>query len=111
MNTDEHLDKARRLQATLGKLDDHDDYEMIIETCHGAALHLIACITERRKKSHLDTHKGLARFLDDSDLPELASLFRELESLRTGRFYGGKGDGRSAKRAKHILGEIEAQLH
>ena len=111
MNTDDHLEKARRLKATLSKLDDHQDYEMIVETCHGAALHLIACVTEQRKKSHMDTHKGLARFLDELDLPELASLFRELEALRTGRFYGGKEDGRSAKRSKEILAEIEAELH
>jgi len=111
MNINDHLEKAQRLKATLAKLSDEQDYEMIIETCHAAALHLIACVAERRKKAHLDTHKGLARFLDDLELPGLASLFRELEALRTGRFYGGKGDGKSAKRAKAILGDIEADLH
>ncbi len=111
MKITDHLEKARRLKATLSKLGDHEDYETIIETCYAAALHLIACVAERRRKSHLDTHKGLARFLDDQDLPELASLFRELEALRIGRFYGGKGDGRSAKRSKEILAEIEAELH
>ncbi len=111
MNIDDHLEKAQRLRATLGKLSDEQDYETIIEACYAAALHLIACVAERRKKAHLDTHKGLARFLDDQGLPELASLFRELDALRTGRFYGGKGNGRSARRAKDILGEIEAEFH
>lgn len=68
-------------------------------------------ISDRRRKRHHDTHKGLVTFLDDNDLPDLAKAFRRLEILRTGRYYGDQGDGKSAKEAKEILDEIKAALH
>ena len=111
MNPREHLEKARRLKGTALKSDDEDDYEMIVQSCFDAAVHIVACVTDTRKKTHLDTHKGLAMFLDGQGLPDIAALVRELEMLRTGRFYGAKGNGKSSKRAKEIIREIEAGLH
>ncbi len=111
MQSDGHRKKAERFERTMRKLKDEPDYETIVEGCYAAAVQYIAAITERRRKRHLDTHKGLAKFLDDSDLPDLASAFRQLEILRTSKYYGGQGNGSSAKEAKQILEEIKAALH
>ncbi len=111
MQPNGHRAKAERIERTMRKLEDGPDYETIIEDCYATAVQYIAVICERRRKRHLDTHKGLAKFLDDNDLPDLAGAFRQLEILRTGKYYGGQGNGRSAKEAKHILEEIKATLH
>ena len=111
MNADGHRRKAERLEATLRKLADDADFEMVIEACYAAAIHYIALVSDRRTRQHQDSHKVLPKFLDDRNLPDLATLFRELESLRTPKYYGGQGDGTSAKEARRILAEIKAKLH
>jgi len=111
MRREEHLAKADRLRDTLSKLDHEKDYETVIETCFAAAVQLLACVADRRRGRHHDTHKGLAHFLQEADLPDLAVSFRELESLRTSRFYGGQKDGKAARRAREVLDEIKTQLH
>ena len=111
MQPEGHRQKAERLERTMRKLEDGPDYETIIEDCYAIAVQYNAVISERRRKRHLDTHKGLTKFLDDHDLPALARAFRRLEFLRTGRYYGGQGDGKAAKEAKEILDEIKAALH
>ncbi|HLB68219.1 MAG TPA: hypothetical protein VJN63_07130 [Thermoplasmata archaeon] len=111
MNPDGHRDKAGRLEKSIAKLDAAADFEMIIEGCYQAAIHVIALACERRLSKHHDTHKGLLPFLDREGLQELAAAFRELESLRESKFYGGKGDGKSAKEARRVLGEIQEKLH
>ena len=93
------------------KLSDDPDYETIIEACFAAAVQYVAIISDRRTKRHLDTHKGLPKFLDDSGLEDLAASFRELELLRTSKYYRAKGDGKSAREAKRILAETKAKLH
>jgi len=111
MRSEDHRKKAERLEETLAKLSDEPDYETIIEDCYAAAVQYIAMICELRRRKHLDTHKGLPRFLDENSLSDLAASFRELELLRTAKYYGGQRDGRSAKEAKRILAEIKAKLH
>lgn len=102
-----HKRKAERLEKTISKLSDAADYETIVEACHTAAVHHIAVLCEIRRRKHLDAHKGLARFLDANGMADLAVLFRDLEGLRTAKYYGGQGDGKSAKEAKRILAEIK----
>ena len=110
MKAKDHEDKAGRLRRSLNKLDDKVDYEVVIETCFAAAIQRLACIAEGRRGAHRDSHKGLPQFLEEEGLPDLAVLFRELDSLRTSRFYGGQRDGRAARRAREILDEIESRL-
>ena len=111
MNADGHRTKTERLEATLRKLSDEADFEVVVETCYAAAVHRIALACDRRTRQHHDTHKGLAKYLDDRDLTDLAALFRQLELLRTSRYYGAQSDGKSAKEARRILAEIQAKLH
>lgn len=110
MLSDAHRRKAERLEKTISKLGDDADYETIVEACYTAAIHRIAVLGEVRRRKHLDTHKGLARFLDENGLTILAMLFRDLEGLRTAKYYGGPGDGKSAKEAKRILAEIKQHV-
>ena len=68
MRPERHLKKAQRYENTQEKLDPKDDWETIIETCYGAALNYIAYYCQIRFKEHMDTHKGLPRFLDNHNL-------------------------------------------
>jgi hypothetical protein len=107
MLAQDHLEKAKRLKETCAKLDPVTDWETIVENGYGMAMHLIAYITANKLKKHMDTHKGLIGFLNENKLLDITALFRELEELRTGRWYGGKTNGDSAKRAMEIVHELE----
>jgi hypothetical protein len=107
MLANDHLEKAKRLKETCAKLDPITDWETIVENTYGMAMHLIAYITANKLKHHMDTHKGLIAFLNENKMPEITALFRELEEMRTGRWYGGKTNGESSKRAMEIVGELE----
>jgi hypothetical protein len=107
MNIEDHLSKAQRQEKSAEKLDPEDDWEAIVEIIYGAMIHYIACICEKRSQSHLDTHKRLANYLTENKMVHLAELFREMDQLRLGRWYGGKEDGETVSRAKEILKEIK----
>lgn len=109
MKSDAHLTKARRIEGSVAKLDPARDWEVIIEGVYGAALHYIAYIAETKVGKHHETHKGLPRFLDQSNLPELAEAFRALELLRQSRWYGGKENGEISKKALSILERIKRE--
>ena len=111
MNIDKHLDKAKRLKSSLEKLDTDNDWEAIVELAYGLALNYIAVICEITIDEHLDTHKGLPRFLDENNLGTLATWFRELDILRQGRWYGGKHNGETAKRAITIIRSLEEKVN
>lgn len=111
MEPEAHREKAERLVRSVEKLKNEADFEMIVEGCYAASVHYVALICDRRVRKHLDTHKGLAKFLDENDLSDLAASFRELDLLRTSKYYGGQRNGKSAKEAKRILEEIKAKLH
>ena len=66
-------------------------------------------ITEAKIGKHLETHKGLPRFLDQNGLPRLAEAFRELELLRQSRWYGGKENEEVSKEALSILERIKQE--
>lgn len=78
-----------------------------MELVYGCALHYIAYTTEMKYGVHKDIHTGLLRFLREMDEDKIADAFSELETLRHGRWYGGKGNGDTIKRALMILTVIE----
>ncbi len=111
MEPEGHREKAKRLEGSLERLANESDFELIIEGCYAASVHYIALICNRRVRRHLDTHKGLSKFLDENDLGDVAASFRDLDLLRTSKYYGGQRNGKSAKEAKRILAEIRTKLH
>lgn len=110
MRANEHLRKARRIEESIKKLNLDQDWEMIVEGAYGAALHYIAYISESKVGRHRETHKGLPRFLDENDLPELARAFRELELLRQSRWYGSKKNGEVSRKALATLDRIKREV-
>lgn len=109
MKPEDHLEKARRVEESIRKLDPNRDWEMIVEGAYGAALHYIAYLSERKVGKHQDTHKGLPRFLDENGLPELAKTFRELELLRQSKWYGGRENGGASREALGVLERIKRE--
>ena len=86
------------------------DWELIVEGAYGAAQHYISVICEQKLGSHLETHKGLIKFLRENDLVELSNFFQQLDELRLGRWYGGKGNGETSKIALDILKKIKGLM-
>jgi len=109
MKPDAHLTKARRVEASVRKLDPASDWEMIVEGVYGAALHYIAYITEAKVGKHHETHKGLPGFLDQNGLSKLAEMFRTIELLRQSRWYGGRENGEVSTEALAILERIKLE--
>lgn len=110
MLPEDHLRKAGRLKRTCLKLSPENDWETVVESCFGMALHLISFLCMEKSGKHLDTHKGLSAFLVGIGLREVSELFRELDSMRIGRWYGGKENGKSARRALAIIAELERMV-
>ena len=109
MNIDKHIKKVKRLESSLKKLDVDNDWESIVEICYGISLNFIAIICEKKLNKHIDTHKGLSRFLDENDLNKLSTWFRELDILRQGRWYGGKNNGDTARIAISIIEKLKIE--
>lgn len=110
MNADGHLRKATEMQDTIQFLTSDPQKERhvaaIVETVYGAAQHLVAYALQTRHGSHLDTHAGMIRLLREQGYGEIADLFGELDTLRMGRWYGGKGNGQVIARCQTILAQI-----
>jgi hypothetical protein len=99
MKPEAHLEKAKRIEASLDRLNPEEDWEMVVEGAYAAALHRVAWICADRVNEHRDTHKGLVKFLMQHGLREAAVLFQQLDALRMGHWYGGRTDGGAADRA------------
>lgn len=107
MYREKHLDKANRIEESINKLDNVDDWELIVEGAYGAVQHYIACICEQKLGKHLETHKGLIKFLRENNLIEVSNLFQHIDELRIGRWYGSKINGETSKLAFEVLEKIK----
>ena len=109
MKSETHIEKARRLDSSQEGMDSDSQWEIIIETVYGAVLNYLAYFCEEELGTHLNTQKGLPRFLDENDLGNLAALFRELDTHRQGKWYGGQGNGETVERVREILTTIKSE--
>lgn len=110
MKPDKHLEKAESIQSSLKNLlpdKEGRNVEAIVELCYGVVQHLIAYGMERKYNKHLDSHVGLAKFLTTNGEEEVSGKFVNLDILRQGRWYGGKGNGEIVKECLRIVEEIE----
>lgn len=106
MNADGHLSKAESIYASISRLREDDGDEnapSIIELTYGCAIHYLAYGCQHKFNTHLDVHKLLARFLSDRGAEPVAEAFRELDTIRQGYWYGGKGNGVTVTRALSLL--------
>ena len=109
MNRDKHLEKAYRLDTIQQKMDPDSEWDIIIETIYGAVMHYIAFHCEKNLGNHLNTHKGLAKFLDENNLSNIAALFRELDIHRQSKWYGAQENGDTVSRVRTILDQIKSE--
>ena len=109
MNGEKHLEKAKRIEEGQSDLEPERQWEAIVEMVYGAAFNYIANICERELGEHMDTYKGLAKFLDDEGLAEIAIWFRILDQERAGKWYGGQGDGDTVEKVREVLEKIKVR--
>jgi hypothetical protein len=109
MNGEKHLEKAKRIDESQKDLNPKTAWEAIIEIVYGAAFNYIAYLCEKEFGEHMETNKGLARFLEQKGLHDVAELFRTLDHERVSKWYGGQDDGDAVRDARKILKKIKAR--
>lgn len=65
MKKENHLEKAKRIEKSIKRLDRKDDWELIVEGIYGAVQHYTSYLCESLHGEHQDTHKGLIRYLKE----------------------------------------------
>ena len=104
MKADGHLTRAVELVASLDALGEGSRHvAAAVELAHGAVHHFCAHRLLRDHDLHHDKHQGIEAALRANGHYDVADEFRELEILRAGRWYGGKGNGSTIKRVRHIV--------
>ncbi|MGB8311410.1 MAG: hypothetical protein WCE81_06060 [Halobacteriota archaeon] len=109
MNSEGHLKKAQEIYDDIMILKEHDGdahVSSIVELAYGCAFHYLAYGCDRRAGTHVDIHAGLPRLLSSTGDDAIADLFRELDVIRHGRWYGGKGNGATIARVLEIVDMI-----
>lgn len=109
MNPESHLKKAQEIYDDIVILKEHDGgahVSSIVELAYGCAFHYLAYGCDRRAGTHADVHAGLSRLLSSMGDDAIADLFRELDVIRHGRWYGGKGNGATISRILEIVDTI-----
>ena len=73
-----------------------------------AVLFITSHMHPKKSSEHTKTsHTDLIRFLRERDEDGIADLFSKMETIRHGRWYGGKGNGNTIKEVLKILNKIE----
>lgn len=108
MTEEGHRGAAEELRAQRTRLDRVAGIRAYTELSFGMAHHLVAVGGQRRFGTHEEKHEGVARWLRERGVAEIADLFAELEQMRIGRWYGRLGNGDTAKRQDELLDAIAA---
>ena len=108
MKAEGHLQKAMEIKASVDALKHNQAHLVaVVELCYGMAQQYIAYALEAKCGVHKDTHAGLPALLRENGHGAIAEAFERLDTLRHGRWYGGKGNGEVLEEALEITGEIE----
>lgn len=108
MKAEGHLKRADEIRSSINSLKKDDkNTSAIVELVYGCSLHYIAFVSEKKFGNHTDIHTGIIRFLRERDEDKIADLFSKLETIRHGRWYGGKGNGETIIKVMEILYTIE----
>jgi len=108
MNEAGHRGALEELRSTRAKLDPTGDIRSYGELSHGMAIHAVAAGALRRHGIDLDNHQGMARWLQQRGYPDVGVAVAEIETIRTGRWYGRQGNGNTAHRLNELLAAVEA---
>lgn len=115
MKIEHHLNKIKRFEATIARLDYEDDYETLIEDYVLVSAHLINAAMhklETLKDSKDIKHNLLFSFLKKEKLlkkksEEVANLILNLENLRPSHVYGKGKNGETARKAEKFYLKIK----
>ena len=115
MKIEHHLNKVKRFEATIKKLNYEDDYETLIEDYLLVSAHLINAAMHKLKtlKDSKDIkHNLLFSFLKKENLlreesEEVATLILNLENLRPSHVYGKGENGDTARKAEEFYKKIK----
>jgi hypothetical protein len=111
MNADGHKNKANEIKSSLDELlpDQEGKHVVaIVELSFGILQHLIAYGMELKYERHLNSHVGLCKELRNLGEDRIAQIFESLDTLRAGRWYGGKGNGNVVDKCIQYINEIES---
>ena len=108
MTEDGHRQAIEQLRTARKALDSARDIRLYAEATLGMATHAIAAGFWRRHGVDHDQHQAMARHLRQQGHDSIADAFADLERIRTGRWYGGQGNGDAARRLDELLAQIEA---
>ncbi len=107
MNKEGHLKRAEEIYRSIMILkDDENNLSAVVELAYGCAIHYFAYGCERRYGTHSDIHAGLPRLLRKMNENEIADMFERLDTIRHGRWYGGKGNGETLFEVPGMLERI-----
>jgi hypothetical protein len=110
MNADGHRAKANEIKGSLERLlpDKEGQHVVaIVELSYGLLQHLISYGMELKYGRHLNSHVGVCKELRDLGEDHIAEIFESLDTLRAGRWYGGKGDGNVVNKCLEYIKEVE----
>jgi len=112
MKPDDHLEKLKGMERTLGKLDPASDYEAMLELCMLISSHYVNACLHRLGITPVDRdlkHNKLAGEIQRRRVEKLSALgdpIDGLEKLRPRHVYGKGRDGGVAKLAMKNLAEV-----
>jgi hypothetical protein len=110
MNAEGHRKKANEIKGSLEKLfPDKEGKHVVavVELTYGILQHLISYGMEKKYGRHLNTHVGLCKELRTLGEDAIAEIFESIDTLRHGRWYGGKGNGNIVKKCLELIKEVE----
>lgn len=115
MRIEGHLEKIKRLENTMLKLDEEEDHETIVENCVLGAAHCINASLHKLGKLRIDKdikHNLFEGYLKREKLLEeksfeVSSLMGKIERLRPSHIYGSGRDGNIARIAKNSYFKIK----
>lgn len=112
MKVEDHLQKLRRMEKTLERLDEEADYEALIELCMlisahytNAALHKLGITPVDRDIKHTRLAGEIKRRRVE-ELLEICETIEGLEHLRPRHIYGRGSDGEVARRALEMVSRV-----
>ena len=108
MTEEGHSQALEELRSARAQLSRSEHIRAYAELSFGIAFHLLSIGAQRRFSVYRDNHEGLGRWLRERGQGDAAQILAQLESLRTGRWYGRKGNGATAETLDEFLARLEA---
>ncbi|MBI5681264.1 MAG: hypothetical protein HZC47_10250 [Methanobacterium sp.] len=107
MKAESHIKRAENIKKSIDLLiSEEGDVGSIVELVYGCSMHYLSYGCEKRFGTHKDIHTGLQKFLRERNEEDMAIAFGELDTIRMGRWYGGKGNGETISKVLEVLNDI-----